>query len=156
MCWRPLIDKVRDAGAAREAVSRRARPVFRRRWPATLPDAVFTGYLTGEPLATAYASADIFVFPSTTDTFGNVIIEAQASGLPVIVSDLGGPKELVEDVVNGIVTKAHDDRRGGKRDHSPRERRGKCGAQMGRKARQSVLDRSWPDAFRKFWNTTEL
>ena len=57
---------------------------------------------------TAYASADIFVFPSTTDTFGNVIIEAQASGLPVIVSDVGGPKELVEDGVNGLVTKAHD------------------------------------------------
>ena len=47
---------------------------------AALPDAVFLGYLTGEPLAKAYASADIFVFPSTTDTFGNVVIEAQASG----------------------------------------------------------------------------
>ncbi len=47
---------------------------------AALPDAVFLGYLTGEPLAKAYASADVFVFPSTTDTFGNVIIEAQASG----------------------------------------------------------------------------
>src|SRR5439155_3460569 len=57
-----------------------------------LPDAVFLGYLTGESLASAYASADIFVFPSTTDTFGNVVIEAQASGLPVIVSDLGGPE----------------------------------------------------------------
>ena len=75
---------------------------------AALPDAVFLGYLTGEALAKAYASADVFVFPSTTDTFGNVIIEAQASGLPVIVSDLGGPKELVEDGVSGIVTKAHD------------------------------------------------
>ena len=74
----------------------------------TLPDAVFTGYLAGEALATAYASADIFVFPSTTDTFGNVILEAQACGLPVIVSDVGGPRELVENGVNGFVTKAHD------------------------------------------------
>ena len=62
-----------------------------------LPDAIFTGYLKGKDLATAYASADVFAFPSTTDTFGNVIIEAQASGIPVIVSDAGGPKELVDD-----------------------------------------------------------
>ncbi|GAB6059128.1 glycosyltransferase [Desulfonatronum parangueonense] len=55
--------------------------------------AVFTGYLDGEALAQAYASADIFVFPSTTDTFGNVVLEAQASGLPVIVSSEGGPRE---------------------------------------------------------------
>ncbi len=113
------------------------------------------GYLTGEPLATAYASADIFVFPSTTDTFGNVIIEAQASGLPVIVSDLGGPKELVEDGVNGIVTKARDMDEVASAitllANDTEKRR-----QMGEKARQSVLDRSWPDAFRKFWNTTEL
>ena len=61
----------------------------------SLPGAFFTGYLRGIELATAYASADIFVFPSTTDTFGNVILEAQASGLPVVVSDSGGPKELV-------------------------------------------------------------
>src|SRR5207248_10645797 len=75
---------------------------------ATLPDAIFLGYLTGEKLAKAYASADVFVFPSTTDTFGNVVLEAQASGLPVIVSDLGGPKELVADGRTGFVTKAHD------------------------------------------------
>ncbi|MFV0349619.1 MAG: glycosyltransferase [Halodesulfovibrio sp.] len=53
----------------------------------------FTGYLTGEDLAAAYASSDVFVFPSGTDTFGNVVLEAQASGLPVIVTDMGGPKE---------------------------------------------------------------
>jgi len=54
---------------------------------------VFTGYLTGENLAHAYASSDLFVFPSTVDTFGNVVLEAQASGVPVIVTDQGGPKE---------------------------------------------------------------
>ena len=74
----------------------------------TLPDAIFTGSLMGKELATAYASADVFAFPSTTDTFGNVIIEAQASGVPVIVSDSGGPKELVEDRGNGLITKSHD------------------------------------------------
>src|SRR5207245_2873489 len=73
-----------------------------------MPEAIFTGYLRGKELAAAYASADVFVFPSTTDTFGNVVIEAQASGVPVIVSDTGGPKELVEANVNGVVTKSHN------------------------------------------------
>ena len=74
----------------------------------SLPDAFFTGYLRGTELATAYASADIFVFPSTTDTFGNVILEAQASGLPVVVSDSGGPKELVAHKANGLITRSHN------------------------------------------------
>jgi glycosyltransferase involved in cell wall biosynthesis len=120
-----------------------------------LPDAVFLGYLKGEPLAKAYASADVFVFPSTTDTFGNVVLEAQASGLPVIVSDLGGPKELVEDGTTGIVTKAHDAEdfaRAIERMSSDARLR----SRMGREARQSVIDRSWPGAFRKFWQATEL
>ncbi|HEV3148734.1 MAG TPA: glycosyltransferase [Chthoniobacterales bacterium] len=121
----------------------------------TLPDVVFTGYLTGVELATAYASADVFAFPSTTDTFGNVIIEAQASGMPVVVSDSGGPKELVEDKTNGLVTKSHDveDFTRAIRelivDPELRERMGDC-------ARQSVIDRSWPNAFRKFWSMTEV
>jgi glycosyltransferase involved in cell wall biosynthesis len=67
---------------------------------------IFTGFLEGDNLATAYASADIFTFPSTTDTFGNVVLEAQASGLPVIVSDGGGPKELMVNGSTGLVTKA--------------------------------------------------
>jgi glycosyltransferase involved in cell wall biosynthesis len=68
--------------------------------------AVFTGYLTGEELQRGYASADVFVFPSATDTFGNVVLEAQASGLPVIVSDEGGPRELVVDGETGVVFRA--------------------------------------------------
>jgi glycosyltransferase involved in cell wall biosynthesis len=121
----------------------------------TLPDAVFTGYLTGVELATAYASADVFAFPSTTDTFGNVIIEAQACGVPVVVSDSGGPKELVEDKTNGLITKSHDvdDFTRAVRelaiDPSLRKR-------MGDAARKSVVDRSWPNAFRKFWAMTEV
>lgn len=56
---------------------------------------VFTGVLRGDDLARAYAGADLFVFPSTTDTFGNVVLEAHASGLPAVVSTEGGPAELV-------------------------------------------------------------
>ncbi|MEM9399321.1 MAG: glycosyltransferase [Verrucomicrobiota bacterium] len=60
-----------------------------------LPDEIFSGIVTGQELGVAYASADLFLFPSTTDTFGNVVIEAMAAGLPTYVSDIGGPKELV-------------------------------------------------------------
>lgn len=65
--------------------------------------ALFTGYLAGEQLQRGYASADLFVFPSATDTFGNVVLEAQASGLPVIVSDEGGPRELMIDGETGVM-----------------------------------------------------
>ncbi|MDA8414200.1 MAG: glycosyltransferase [Desulfobacteraceae bacterium] len=68
--------------------------------------ALFTGYLAGEQLQRGYASADLFVFPSATDTFGNVVLEAQASGLPVIVSDEGGPRELMIDGESGLVFRA--------------------------------------------------
>lgn len=70
--------------------------------------ALFTGYMEGAELQAAYASADVFVFPSTTDTFGNVVLEAQASGIPVIVTDEGGPKELMEDGETGIVVERID------------------------------------------------
>ncbi|MDQ3116980.1 MAG: glycosyltransferase [Verrucomicrobiota bacterium] len=120
-----------------------------------LPEACYTGYLSGTELAKAYASSDIFVFPSTTDTFGNVIIEAQAAGLPVIVSDVGGPRELVTDGVNGLITKALDVAgftaaiRRLVEDEPLRK-------EMSAAARRSVEDRSWPSAFRKFWAATEL
>src|SRR5438093_2174951 len=120
-----------------------------------LPEAFFTGYLSGTELATAYASADIFVFPSTTDTFGNVILEAQASGLPVVVSDSGGPKELVADKANGLITRSHDVEdftraiRALVTDREVRER-------MANSAPKSVTDRSWPRAFAKFWAATDM
>ena len=63
----------------------------------------FTGYLKGNDLPTVYASSDLFVFPSNTDTFGNVVLEAQASGIPVIVSTQGGPHENVEPGQTGLV-----------------------------------------------------
>jgi phosphatidylinositol alpha 1,6-mannosyltransferase len=72
-----------------------------------LPRAAFAGRLEGAVLAQAYADADFFVFPSRTDTLGNVVLEAMASGLPVVVADAMGPKELVHDGVTGFV--AHSD-----------------------------------------------
>ena len=69
----------------------------------------FTGYLHGKALAEAYASCDLFVFPSTTDTFGNVVLEAQASGLPVVVTELGGPSENVIDGETALIVKGNDE-----------------------------------------------
>ena len=60
---------------------------------ARMPDAVFTGPLSRDAVAQVFASADLFVFPSRTDTAGNVVLEAQASGLPVVISGTGGPRE---------------------------------------------------------------
>jgi glycosyltransferase involved in cell wall biosynthesis len=70
--------------------------------------AVFTGYLEGHALPEAYASSDALVFPSTTDTFGNVVLEAQASGIPVIVSDQGGPQENLINGETGLIVPAND------------------------------------------------
>lgn len=66
---------------------------LRRELAARCPEAICLGTLDKPSLAEVYASADLFVFPSRTDTAGNVVLEAQASGLPVLVSDRGGPRE---------------------------------------------------------------
>jgi len=66
-----------------------------------LPRTVFTGYLEGTDLATAYASSDVFLFPSDTETFGNVTLEAMASGLPTVCADAVGSRDLVVDGTTG-------------------------------------------------------
>ena len=68
--------------------------------------AVFTGVLQGEDLASAYASADAFLFPSTTDTLGLAMLEALASGLPVIAARGGASHEIVSDEENGLLYEA--------------------------------------------------
>ena len=65
--------------------------------------ATFTGVLRGEELATAYANMDLLVFPSHTDTFGNVVLEALASGVPAIVTPDGGPAHIVGNGLTGCV-----------------------------------------------------
>ncbi len=119
-----------------------------------LPEGIYTGSLHREELAAAYASADFFVFPSTTDTFGNVVIEAQASGLPVIVSDVGGPKDLVEDGADGLITKGLD--------LDALTAAIKCLAndaglrqRMGEASRARVAERDWNRAARLFWEGSE-
>ena len=115
-----------------------------------VPDAVFTGYLAGLELARAFASADVFLFPSTTDTFGNVVLEALASGLPNVVSDQGGPCDLIEHGVNGYVTRALDSadftRAVLRLLENPPLR-----AEMSAAAFGGVQSRDWAEAGRAFW-----
>lgn len=61
-----------------------------------IPQIAFSGKLMGNELASIYAEADYFIFPSGTDTFGNVVVESLASGTPAIVSDWGGPRDIVD------------------------------------------------------------
>jgi len=115
-----------------------------------LPEACFTGSLSGADLAAAYASADVFLFPSTTDTFGNVVVEAHASGLPTVVSDTGGPKELVSDGETGFITRSLDVEHFTRCVRQLVEDPELC-RRMGAQARAGVQDRDWSLAFRKFW-----
>jgi phosphatidylinositol alpha 1,6-mannosyltransferase len=82
----------------------------RPRLQSSLPEVVFEGHLSGEPLASAYASSDIFLFPSDTETFGNVTLEALASGLPAVVADATGSNALVTDGLNGFLAPARNSR----------------------------------------------
>lgn len=104
----------------------------------------FTGYLKGEALARAYASADLFAFPSTTETFGQVVQEAMASGLPVLGCDAEGVRDLVQPGVTGVLAAPHNARdftnalRGMLADPV------RC-ASMGRAARAWAAERSWAE-----------
>lgn len=73
-----------------------------------LPNAEFTGVLRGQDLSRAYANMDLFVFPSHTDTFGNVVLEALASGVPSIVTPDGGPRYIVRDGETGYIRDDED------------------------------------------------
>lgn len=110
----------------------------------------FTGYLSGRTLATVYASADLFVFPSTTDTFGNVVLEAQASGLPVIVTDMGGPCENIIADQTGLICRGNDEKSLTEciltLINDPHRLR-----RMGRAARRYVEERSFENAFLQLW-----
>lgn len=109
---------------------------------AALPDAFFAGHQEGEALARWYASGDVFVFPSTTETFGNVVVEAQASGLPTVVVDRGGPPDLVSPGETGWIARPNDPvdlagRVASLLDDAEARRR------MGRAAREAARARDW-------------
>jgi glycosyltransferase involved in cell wall biosynthesis len=103
---------------------------------------VFTGYLRGEELSRAYASADIFTFPSRLETFGLVVVEAMAAGLPVVASRVGGIPDVVQEGVTGYTFDADDTAtmiEGVRRIVSSRARL----QQMGQAARAFAETKSW-------------
>ncbi len=73
------------------------------------PEFIFAGMQTGESLASHYASADIFIFPSITETFGNVVTEALASGLLVLAYNYAAPEEYIQNAVNGFLAPYDDE-----------------------------------------------
>lgn len=111
-------------------------------------DAIFTGYVKGEKLAELYASADIFTFPSSTETLGNVVLEAMASGIPVVAADSGGVRENVIDGFNGLLCRPRDVQSyysGIKMlidNHALR-------LQMGKDARNYAIKKDWENVFDK-------
>lgn len=103
----------------------------------------FTGFLRGRELAEAYAAADLFVFASDTETFGNVVLEAIASGVPVVVADRGGVRESALPGRTGLRVRPNDPdafARGCIALLSDRARL----AELARGAREEALTRSWP------------
>ncbi|MGF1545063.1 MAG: glycosyltransferase family 4 protein [Parvularculaceae bacterium] len=119
---RVVLEKAIDVFAETVAAARRRAPRLRAlvvgdgperaHFAARLPNDVFVGYLQDAELARAYASADIFLNPSVTETFGNVTLEAMACGLPSVGASASGSRTLIEDGVTGRVA-APDPARGG-------------------------------------------
>ena len=111
---------------------------------AALPHALFTGFLDGDALATAYASSDIFVFPSDSESFGNVTLEAMASGLACVCADATGSRSLVVPGVTGFLAPADDATRfAGHITHLAQD--AALRAAMGEAARARSLTFSWDE-----------
>ncbi len=110
------------------------------------PGVTFVGYVEGETLSEVYAAADVFVFPSRVETLGNVVLEAMASGLPVIGADQGGTLENVRHGLNGLLVPAGDPDRFAEAivrladDRALRQR-------LAQNARAWAEERSWDQAF---------
>ncbi|MEC0167523.1 glycosyltransferase family 1 protein [Paenibacillus graminis] len=118
-------------------------PELRARAPRNV---TFTGAKHGEELAELYASADLFVFPSSTETFGNVVLEAMASGLPVVAAGAGGSKELVMPGVTGVLFQPHDP--GSLAEELCRmSSDSMLRTAMGSEGRRQALGRSWEQIF---------
>lgn len=110
---------------------------------ARYPNVLFTGKMTGEALAECYASADVFVMPSLTETFGIVQLEAMASGLPVAAFPVTGPVDLVKSGLTGVLS---HDLAGAAREALRLDRA---------TIREAALDYSWESATRLFLNNIE-
>jgi phosphatidylinositol alpha 1,6-mannosyltransferase len=109
-----------------------------------LPHAIFTGFLTGDELTAAYASSDIFFFPSDSESFGNVTLEAMASGLPCVCADATGSRSLVVDGETGFLAPP-DDAAGFARHITALATNAGLRQRMGQTARARALTFSWDE-----------
>ena len=116
-------------------------------------DAEFLGYKKGAILSKIYANCDFFVFPSTSDAFGNVVLEAMASGLPVIVTNKGGTQELVKDGATGFIVNPNA------KEFSEKVKiltySGRIRKKMSKKARDIASKRDWNKVFEELFKTYE-
>jgi phosphatidylinositol alpha 1,6-mannosyltransferase len=113
-----------------------------------LPEAVFTGVLRGEELARAYANLDIFLFPSLTDTFGNVVQEALASGAPAVVMNQGGSRFIVRHGESGLIANLDA---GFCHAAAALAANARLRREMSRAARRQVEFQSWDRAFEEVY-----
>jgi len=115
---------------------------------ARMPHAHFAGFQQNGALARWYASADLFVFPSTTETFGNVVLEAFASGVPAIGANACGTRDLVEHGVNGLLAQPNDPSDLARQIQSLLEDPTRL-SRMGDAAELTALRYRWPDVNRR-------
>jgi phosphatidylinositol alpha 1,6-mannosyltransferase len=112
----------------------------------------FTGVLKGEALARAYANMDVFAFPSRTDTFGNVVLEALSSGVPAVVTNQGGPKFLIREGETGFIAADTGTFVRAVRELAAQPQRFQ---QMHRATRESALAVSWDAVFQGVYEAYE-
>jgi phosphatidylinositol alpha 1,6-mannosyltransferase len=134
-----------------------ARDMFAAR----VPGAVFAGFQTGESLARAVASMDVFFNPSVTETFGNVTLEAMASGVPVVAAYATGPVGMVEEGVSGLLVQP-DDISGYAdaiqrfaEDHDFRRAAGKAGHRIAQRYRWDLINQAAVDTYLQAANRHE-
>jgi glycosyltransferase involved in cell wall biosynthesis len=125
----------------------------RKRMEKLIPEADYRGFLTGKPLEEAFASAHAFVFPSVTETYGNVVQEAMASGLPVVVDASGPTSELVE---NGICGFHYDSRSEMFRQLDLLLKDNDLNLRMSRAARSAMEKRTWDSVFDSVYEGYEM
>ncbi|MGP4074268.1 glycosyltransferase family 4 protein [Halobacillus sp. K22] len=126
-------------------------PLFKELTREKLPNMTFTGYLHGSELTDIYANSTLLVFPSTTETFGNVVLEALACGTPVVASKSGGVQEIIVDGKTGLLCEPRN---------SSQMIDAICNllsnplrlATMGKEAREYALAQSWESIFNKLLN----
>lgn len=148
-----LIKKAYDASDKTMNVIFTGDGPYKKEFQNMFPEAVFQGYKTGKDLVAEYQRGDLFVFPSLTDTYGNVVQEAMACGVPCLVLDSTGPGEIINDQTDGFLAKNEEDfiYLFNKLINSPILLK-----KISKRARLKMVDRTWDKVFTQLWNHYEI